>query len=252
MKDAGIFLGHENNTGIFWGIFQKINNKICWCTNTEGFFWVAKKVGIFFGQTNSEVGIFWGIKYEPLLDPPIIKICEWGPWVCSLHFTLSLHFRSLGVWSLKSEVLHRSNKAELSLMGTKATFMSYLLIKSNYEAPHCYKIIFLSAKIQAYLRLDQQKRMAAINVSTYHLQVPTSQKVKKVSLWPRLSNITSSKPFVNKEQTCDSIFPSISVAHVPKWRRRNTLARTTGKYPAVRQKKKARKACKSYFLKSRR
>ena len=37
--------------------FQKINNKICWCKNTEGFFWV----------TNSEVGIFLGIKY---VGPP--------------------------------------------------------------------------------------------------------------------------------------------------------------------------------------
>ena len=48
---------------------------------TEGFFWVAKK-GLrdifayakksndFFGQTNSEVVIFLGIKYEPLLEPP--------------------------------------------------------------------------------------------------------------------------------------------------------------------------------------
>ena len=29
MKDAGNFLGHKNNTGIFLGIFQKVNNKIC-------------------------------------------------------------------------------------------------------------------------------------------------------------------------------------------------------------------------------
>ena len=27
-----------------------------------------------------KVGIFLGIKYEPLSDPPFIKICEWGPW----------------------------------------------------------------------------------------------------------------------------------------------------------------------------
>ena len=31
-----------------------------------------------------KVGIFLGIKYKPLSDPhpppPIIKICEWGPW----------------------------------------------------------------------------------------------------------------------------------------------------------------------------
>ena len=27
-----------------------------------------------------KIGIFLGIKYEPLSDPPVIKICEWGPW----------------------------------------------------------------------------------------------------------------------------------------------------------------------------
>ena len=69
----GIFLGRENNRGIFFGVlyfssaqiknnisaiysfvfdqnqswswhvlaFQKINNKICWCKNTEGFFCVC-------------------------------------------------------------------------------------------------------------------------------------------------------------------------------------------------------------------
>ena len=25
-----------------------------------------------------------GIKYEPLSDPPVIKICSWGPWGCTL------------------------------------------------------------------------------------------------------------------------------------------------------------------------
>ena len=50
-------------------------------------FGYAKKVVIFLGRQNSEVVIFLGIKYEPLLDPPpplpppIIKICEWGPWL---------------------------------------------------------------------------------------------------------------------------------------------------------------------------
>ena len=28
-----------------------------------------------------KVGIFLGIKYEPLSDPPVIKICGCGPWV---------------------------------------------------------------------------------------------------------------------------------------------------------------------------
>ena len=47
------------------------------------FLGMLKKVAIFFGQTNFEVVIFLGIKYEPLSDPPpppVIKICEWGPW----------------------------------------------------------------------------------------------------------------------------------------------------------------------------
>ena len=36
---------------------------------------MLKKVRIFL-----KLGFFLGIKYEPLLDPPVIKICEWGPW----------------------------------------------------------------------------------------------------------------------------------------------------------------------------
>ena len=51
----------------------------CWC----GISGYAKNVGIFLGQTNSEVGIFWDIKYEPLSDPPPpkknIKISKWAP-----------------------------------------------------------------------------------------------------------------------------------------------------------------------------
>ena len=41
---------------------------------------MLKKVGIFLGRQILKVGFFWGIKYEPLSDPPVIKICEWGPW----------------------------------------------------------------------------------------------------------------------------------------------------------------------------
>ena len=56
--------------------FQKISNKICWCKNTEGFFWVDK----FWSWD------FLGYKNEPLSSypPPIIKICEWGPWAFHL------------------------------------------------------------------------------------------------------------------------------------------------------------------------
>ena len=55
---------------------------------------MLKKVVIFFGLTNSEVVIFWGIKCEHLSDPPppspVIKICEWGPWGYPPDFNLSL------------------------------------------------------------------------------------------------------------------------------------------------------------------
>ena len=34
--------------------------------------------------------IFLGIKYEPLSEPLIIKICEWGPWGASISLSSSL------------------------------------------------------------------------------------------------------------------------------------------------------------------
>ena len=48
---------------------------------------MLKKVGIFLGRQILKLGFFLGIKYEPLLDPPIIEICEWGPWdSCSMAY----------------------------------------------------------------------------------------------------------------------------------------------------------------------
>ena len=43
---------------------------------------MLKKVGIFLGRQILKLVFFLGIKYEPLSDPPppVIKICEWGPW----------------------------------------------------------------------------------------------------------------------------------------------------------------------------
>ena len=60
---------------------------------------MLKKVGIFLGRQILKVGFFWGIKYEPLSDPPVIKICEWGPWggeamFCPLWLSLSLEIQS--------------------------------------------------------------------------------------------------------------------------------------------------------------
>ena len=40
---------------------------------------MQKHWGIILGMLK-KVGIFLGIKYEPLSDAPVIKICEWGPW----------------------------------------------------------------------------------------------------------------------------------------------------------------------------
>ena len=44
------------------------------------FLGMLKKVGVFFGRQILKLGFFGGIKYEPLSDPSVIKICEWGPW----------------------------------------------------------------------------------------------------------------------------------------------------------------------------
>ena len=50
-KKQGVFLGCEKMTkGFFLGILKKSND--------------------FYGQTNSEIASFLGIKYEPLSDPP--------------------------------------------------------------------------------------------------------------------------------------------------------------------------------------
>ena len=78
MKDAGTFLGHEKKQRVFFLGCEK--------GTLRDFFGYAKKSSDFFGSTtNVEVVIFLGIKYKPLSDspppPPVIKICEWGPWV---------------------------------------------------------------------------------------------------------------------------------------------------------------------------
>ena len=61
----------------FWGLRKKV---------LRDFFGYAKNSSDFIWQTNSEVVISLGIKYEPLSDPPtlVVKICEWAPWELSL------------------------------------------------------------------------------------------------------------------------------------------------------------------------
>ena len=66
MKDTGIFF--------FWVAKKGLRD----------FFAYAKKSSDILGKTNSEVVIFWGMKYEPLSGSRVIKICEWGPWIQTL------------------------------------------------------------------------------------------------------------------------------------------------------------------------
>ena len=81
MKDAGIFLGRKKKRRDFYGFRKK---------ELRDFFGVCKKkVVIFLGRQIPEVVIFLGIKYEPLSDPPVIKICEWGPWASGSRNYLS-------------------------------------------------------------------------------------------------------------------------------------------------------------------
>ena len=75
MKDVGSFLGDEKNRDFFWVLqfsSAQINNNIIaiYCKLVWDFFGYAKKRRDFFGYTNSKVGIFLGIKYEPLSPPP--------------------------------------------------------------------------------------------------------------------------------------------------------------------------------------
>ena len=69
-----------------------------------GFFWVhAKNVRRDFGQTNSEIGIFWGIKYEPLLDPPSqsLKYLSGAP---GLILLMHLGITVLGIWAAQEPI----------------------------------------------------------------------------------------------------------------------------------------------------
>ena len=60
------FFGSQKTQGFFRGtvffISPEINNNI----RTVH----TKKVGIFFGRQILKMGLFLGIKYEPLFDPP--------------------------------------------------------------------------------------------------------------------------------------------------------------------------------------
>ena len=62
MKDAGIFLGREKITEGLFGVAKK---------EMRDFFGCVKKVVIFLGRQILKLPIFWGIKYEPLSDPPV-------------------------------------------------------------------------------------------------------------------------------------------------------------------------------------
>ena len=88
------FFGSMKDAGIFFGLQKKKTERFFWVAKKglRDFLGYAKKSSDFFGQTNSEVVIFWGIKYEPLSDLPVIKICEWGPWVFTKLDLASVYF----------------------------------------------------------------------------------------------------------------------------------------------------------------
>ena len=71
VKGARILGGFEKNRGIFGGCKKR----------TMGFFGVpvCLKSRDFWRWTNSEVVIFFGIKYEPLSDPPSLKFVSGAP-----------------------------------------------------------------------------------------------------------------------------------------------------------------------------
>ena len=87
------FWVYERRWDFFW-VAKKKQKDFFWVAKKglRDFLGYAKKSSDFFGQTNSEVVIFWGIKYEPLSDLPVIKICEWGPWVFTKLDLASVYF----------------------------------------------------------------------------------------------------------------------------------------------------------------
>ena len=91
MKDAGIFLGRENNRDFFgYCTFYQLklttSSIYCRCAIFWGY---AKNVGMFLSRQILKLGFWGGIKYEPLTsDPPVIKISEWGPWDQTLKVPL--------------------------------------------------------------------------------------------------------------------------------------------------------------------
>ena len=42
---------------------------------------MLKKVKIFLGRQILKLGFFWVLNMNLCRTPPVIKICEWGPWV---------------------------------------------------------------------------------------------------------------------------------------------------------------------------
>ena len=73
VNDAGNYWVTENSDFFFgYCTFHQLKSTITQAQFTVG-------VG-FFGYTNSKVGIFLGIKYETLSDPPSLKSLKWAPW----------------------------------------------------------------------------------------------------------------------------------------------------------------------------
>ena len=73
-----------------------------------------------------KVGIFLGIKYEPLSDPPVIKICEWGPWAENTVFMCEqrpirydFHVGITAIWYYNSHPKHNCRPHLCKILGGK-------------------------------------------------------------------------------------------------------------------------------------
>ena len=72
----------DQNQSWSWHVlaFQKINNKICWCKNTEGFFGgMLKKGGILLGRQILKLGIFWVWNINLCRTPSSLKYVSGAP-----------------------------------------------------------------------------------------------------------------------------------------------------------------------------
>ena len=72
--------------------------------------------------------IFLGIKYEPLSDPPVIKICEWGPW--------EIYGKAFSAYDgiVQRVVLDKKKCLKCSNLTNKAYTYKFVYEKRNFQS----------------------------------------------------------------------------------------------------------------------